>query len=117
MRSKYREFPGGPVFRARQFDCFGPGFNPRSRNQRSHQLKKKRLYWFIYTHFSFRLAITLCTLAHGVTQKQSDRQASAMNGSTITVYGTVVTAVLEPDSTGQGLCPTRGVNDHFFIGH
>ena len=30
------------MFRARQFDCYGPGFNPRSRNQRSHQLKKKK---------------------------------------------------------------------------
>ena len=70
-----------------------------------HQFKKKRLYWFIDTHFSFRLAIKLCTPAHGVTQ-QSDRQASAMNGSTTAVYGTVVTAALEPDSIGQGLCPT-----------
>ena len=30
------------MFKTRHFDCCGPGFNPQSRNSRSHQLKKKK---------------------------------------------------------------------------
>lgn len=65
-----------------------------------HKLKKKRLYWFHFTHFN---SVLLPMVLHRRSLIGRHLLWTGPLWQYIVVYGTVVTAALEPHPTGQGL--------------